>query len=300
MWVAADAGMEEVDVEKELQRELKVPLDMLKKLSALGERLTRKVGPGTFHWYLKDRIFIVWNVSLSEVPEESAPEPAEEEVEVKRQVPAGQTSVFLLSETPPKSVEEPDIQGLFLLPSEGAPPVADDLVRLSKNLRPRPVVVLAGEKGIESLAGARKEGGENLWPMFGTTAPHPDEISRPATETGLRRSKKLPFWLGADSPTSLLLLKDVAGEFDGVFIPVDEIVNKMDAPQEKRFGMALSAIGSTVDDTHERGMLVAIGTSDRERLTELWGYCADKGIDILAVDEKLIEDALSLWRAEEV
>ncbi|MEE9507529.1 MAG: hypothetical protein V3V98_10385, partial [Thermoplasmata archaeon] len=119
-------------------------------------------------------------------------------------------------------------------------------------------------------------------------------------EKGLRRSKELPFWLEASSPTSLLLLKDVAGEFDGVFIPIDEIVNKMDAPQDKRFGMALSAVGATVDETHERGLVVAIGTSNREQLGELWKYCAEKGIDILAVDNRLVEDMLSLWRAEEV
>jgi hypothetical protein len=45
---------------------------------------------------------------------------------------------------------------------------------------------------------------------------------------------------------------------------------------------------------------VAIGTSNREQLGELWKYCAEKGIDILAVDNKLVEDTLSLWRAEEV
>jgi hypothetical protein len=299
MWVTEDAGMEEVPVEKEVQRELKVPMDLLKKLSELGERLTRKIGPGTFHWYLKDRIFIVWNVSLDEGPPESAPEPREEKIEPQGQVPASETSVFLLSKTPPESVEVPEVQGVFLLPSEGSPPVAEDLLRLSENLRPRPVVVLAGGKGTGALAGARKEGGENIWPMFAATAPLPDEIARSAAENGIRRSKELPFWLEADSPTSLLLLKNVAGDFDGVFIPIDEVVNKMDAPQDERFGMALSAIGATVEDTHERGMAVAIGTSNRDRLAELWGYCAEKGIDILAVDGKLIEDALSLWRAEE-
>ena len=299
-WVAGEAGIEEVEVEKELRRESKVPPDLLRKLSALGERLTRKIGPGTIHWYLKDRIFIVWNISLDEETPRPAPEPREETVEVQRPVPTRETSIFLMSESPPESVEKPEIQGLFLVPSESAQPVTDELLKLSKDLRPRPIVVLAGMKGLESLAGARKEGGENIWPMFGATASHSVDIAKSAAEKGLRRSKELPFWLEASSPTSLLLLKDVAGEFDGVFIPIDEIVNKMDAPQDKRFGMALSAVGATVDETHERGLVVAIGTSNREQLGELWKYCAEKGIDILAVDNKLVEDMLSLWRAEEV
>lgn len=296
-WVAEEAGMEEVEVEKELRRESKVPPEMLKKLSELGERLTRKMGPGAFHWYLKDRIFIVWNVSLvEEVPD---PEP-KETLEIERRVPSRETSIFLMSKSPPESVERAEVQGLFLVPSEGAQPVTDDLLRLSKDMRPRPIVVLAGDKSMESLAGARKEGGENIWPMFGASASHSEEIAKSAAEKGLRRSKKLPFWLEAGSPTSLLLLKDAAGRFDGVFIPIDEVANKMDAPEDKRFGMALSAVGATVDETHERGLVVAIGTSDRERLGELWKYCAERGIDILAVDDRLIEDTLSLWRAEEV
>ncbi|MCJ2564485.1 MAG: hypothetical protein LN417_10440 [Candidatus Thermoplasmatota archaeon] len=299
-WVAEEAGMEEVEVEKELRRESKVPPDMLKKLSALGERLTRKIGPGAFQWYLKDRIFIVWNVSLVEELPEPAPEPKEDTIEVRRRIPSSGTSIFLMSKSPPESVEGAEIQGLFLVPSEGAQPVADELLRLSEDLRPRPIVVLAGGKGMESLAGARKEGGKNIWPMFGASASHSEEITKSAAEKGLRRSKELPFWLEVGSPTSLLLLKDAAGRFDGVFIPIDEIVNKMDAPEDKRFGMALSAVGATVDDTHERGLVVAIGTSNRERLGELWRYCAERGIDILAVDDGLIEDTLSLWRAEEV
>ncbi|MFQ5910253.1 MAG: hypothetical protein ACE5IJ_05965 [Thermoplasmata archaeon] len=297
-WVAEEAGTEEVDIEKELRREAKVPPDLLKKLSALGERLTRKIGPGTFYWYLKDRIFIVWSVSLAEGAPEPAPEQIET-VEVKRQIPPRGTSIFLMSKSPPESLEEAEIQGLFLVPSEDAQPVADDLLRLSKDLRPRPMVVLAGDKGMESLAGARKEGGENIWPMFGATASHSEEIAKSAAEKGLRRSKELPFWLEAGSPTSLLLLKDMAGAFNGVFIPIDEIVNKMDAPEDKRFGMALSAVGATVDETHERGLVVAIGTHNRERLAELWRYCGEKGIDILAVEDDLMEDALSLWRAKE-
>ena len=299
-WVAEEAGMEEVDVEKELRRESKVPPDLLKKLSALGEGLTRKMGPGTFHWYLKDRVFIVWNVSLAEELPEPAPEPREKTVDVKRQIPTRETNIFIMSRSPPKDIEKAEIQGLFLVPSEGALPVTDELLRLSKNLRPRPIVVLVGDRDMGSLAGARKEGGENIWPMFGATASHSEEIVKSAAEKGLRRSKELPFWLEAGTPTSLLLLKDVAGEFDGVFIPIDDLVNKMDAPQDKRFGMALSAVGATVDETHERGLVVAIGTSDRRRLAELWRYCAEKGIDILAVDNRLVEDTLSLWRAEEV
>lgn len=298
MWIAED-GLKKVDVERDQRREMKVPSDLLRKLSALGKRMTTKVGTGTFHWYLKDRIFIVWSVALRERTRRPAPEPMAEVVTVKREIPSRETSIFLVSESLPEDVKRAEIQGLFLVPSEGSRPVADELIRLSERLAPRPIVVLAGEKGMGSLAGARRDGRKNLWPMFTTTTSEFREITRPAVEKGLERSKDLPFWATANSPTTLLFLKDVAEEFDGIFIPLDEVIRTMEGPGDKRFDLTVSALGRIVEEARERGLVTAIGISTKDRLGDIWSYCADMGVDILAVDDKLMDDALSLWRAKE-
>lgn len=295
-WIAGEAGIEEVEVEEEARRELKIPGELIKKLSALGDRLTSKIGMGTFFWYLKNRVFIVWNVG----PAEEKPKPKEEVVSVEREIPPRETSIFLLSTSSPEDIDRAEIQGLFLLPLEDAQPSPDELLTVSERLRPRPFIILAGEKGMESLARAREEGGRNIWPMFAATTSEFQGITKPATDRGLKRSEELPFWLMVGSPTTLLLLREMAEAFDGLFIPLEDIMSRMEeSPQDKGFDLALSAIAGIIEEIHKRGLVLAIGTSTHEWLKDLSEYCVDKGIDILAVEDRLIEDVLSLWRAKE-
>jgi hypothetical protein len=293
-WITDEAGIEEVNVEKELKRELKIPKELLKKLSRVGDRLTTKMGMGTYFWYLKDRIFIVWNVTLLKE------EPKEEVVPVEREIPPMEMSIFLQTKVPPESVDKAEIQGLFLIPAEDVQLDMDGLLELSDQLKPMPIVISADEKGMESVAKARKEGAVNVWPLFEVTGPEFQEITKPATESGLEKSEELPFWAIVNSPMTLLLVKEMAEVFDGIFIPLEEMMSRMeDSPEDKRFELALSAISVIIEDVHEQGLVMAIGTSVPDRLTDIWNYCLDKGIDILALGNHLIKDIPSLRQAKE-